>query len=133
MKTIFKFGLSLAPLFLCLGYLYHTSYAGGPEARKQGELPTLSAEQLARTKQLFKEKCARCHGADGRGQTVLGDMLGAPDFTDKGWWRDDTNDARLVDTIANGKIEMPAFGKKLTKQKIASLAVYVRGFNKSDR
>ena len=133
MKTFVKLGLSFAALFLSLGYLYHTSHAGGPETQEKVELPILSAEQLVRAKQLFKERCARCHGADGRGQTVLGNMLGAPDFADKAWWRDDISDASLVDAITNGKIEMPAFGKKLSKQKIGSLAAYVRRFSKSDR
>jgi mono/diheme cytochrome c family protein len=107
------------------------SHAVDQENQRKEESPTVSDEQLARAKVIFKEKCARCHGADGRGQTVLGTMLVVPDFTDKKWWKDDVSDERLLGSITNGKVEMPAFGKKLTKQKIVSLVAYLRRFNKS--
>ena len=59
-------------------------------------------------------------------------MLGAPDFTDVRWWKDDVDDKRLAKSITKGKDEMPAFGKKLTRQEIVSLVAYVRRFNKAD-
>jgi mono/diheme cytochrome c family protein len=90
---------------------------------------SLTAEQLTRAKAIFGGKCARCHGADGRGQTVLGEMLEVPDFTEGSWWRDHGNDD-LVDTINKGDGDMPAFAKKLTKSEISLLADYVRRFNK---
>jgi len=90
---------------------------------------SLTAEQLTRAKAIFDRKCARCHGADGRGQTVLGEMLEVPDFTKGSWWRDHGNDD-LVDTINNGDGDMPAFARKLTKSEISLLADYVRRFNK---
>jgi mono/diheme cytochrome c family protein len=90
---------------------------------------SLTAEQLNRAKALFSGKCARCHGADGQGHTVLGEMLKVPDFTNESWWSDHSNDD-LVETIKNGDGDMPAFGKKLTKSEISLLANYVRRFNK---
>src|SRR5256885_17040734 len=36
---------------------------------------------------LFKNNCARCHGADGAGDTPLGHTYNSPDFTDPDWWR----------------------------------------------
>ena len=92
--------------------------AGGKEAK------------AAQTKALCAEKCARCHGADGRGRTVLGEMLSAPDFTDEKFWDGAKGDGRLVNSIIEGKGEMPAFGKKLSKREIGGLAEYVRGFRK---
>jgi len=97
------------------------------------ESESVSPERLARAKTLFAEKCARCHGADGRGRTVTGDMLGVPDFTDEKWWRGDRGDARLITSVAEGRDEMPPFGRKLTRREIAALVAYVRRFNKSER
>ena len=92
----------------------------------------LDSEQLERAKTLFNTKCARCHGGDGRGQTVLGEMLEVPDFTDTKWWKDHGKDKDLAATISNGKGDMPDFGKKLTKTEISLLADYVRLFNKAE-
>jgi cytochrome c oxidase cbb3-type subunit 3 len=94
--------------------------------------PELSSEDLARAKSLFAGKCARCHGPNGRGQTVLGQMLGAPDFTDRKWWRHHDKDAELIKSISNGNGDMPAFGKKLSKTEISLLASYVRQFSKAE-
>ena len=58
-------------------------------------------------------------------------MLDAPDFTSPGWWTEETTDARLVNSVTNGKHEMPAFGRKITKREIESLIAYVRLFNKA--
>jgi mono/diheme cytochrome c family protein len=91
----------------------------------------ISPEQLAQAKTLFKQKCARCHGADGRGETVLGEMLRVPNFTDEKWWKDEVTDERLIKAITHGKDQMPSFEKKLTRQEIAWLAAYVRRFNKT--
>jgi len=90
-----------------------------------------SSDELARAKTLFEGKCARCHGADGRGQTVQGEMLGVPDFTNGKWWKNH-NDDDLIEAITNGGDDMPAFGKKLTKPEISLLADYVRHFKQPE-
>lgn len=91
-----------------------------------------SPEKLARAKMLFGGKCVRCHGVDGRGQTFLGEMLEVPNFTNGKWWKDHGNDDNLIESITNGNGDMPAFGKKLTRQEISLLADYVRYFNKPE-
>ena len=102
------------------------------EEKAPGQGSQLSTEQLAKAKELFTEKCARCHGADGRGQTVLGEMLLVPDFTDAKWWKEkNTENAELAKIIAGGKGEMPAFEEKLTRSEIANLIAYLRRFSKS--
>jgi len=118
-------------LALCSGYMLHSRSLAGQEKQEKDE-PTVSPEQLAHAKALFAEKCARCHGLDGTSKTVLGGMLGAPNFTDARWWKNDVDDKRLVQSITEGKGEMPAFGKKFTRQEIVSLVAYVRRFNKSE-
>ena len=83
---------------------------------------------------LFRTNCARCHGADGRGDTPLGHTYNAPEFTDAEWWRkhsDITSPGRLVSIVSHGKGGMPAFGKKLRPSEIKLLVNYVRRFRKS--
>jgi mono/diheme cytochrome c family protein len=83
---------------------------------------------------LYRINCARCHGADGRGDTPLGQSHNAPDFTDQDWWRQHaktTSRGKLISLVAQGKEEMPAFEKKLTRSQIELLVDYVRRFRKS--
>ena len=84
---------------------------------------------------LYKANCARCHGAEGRGDTPLGQSFNAPDFTDPDWWRQHTNTAsrgKMLSFVANGKGDMPAFDKKLTRSQIELLVDYVRRFRKAN-
>jgi|ERR1051326_1319715 cytochrome c5 len=82
---------------------------------------------------LFRTNCARCHGADGRGDTPLGHTYNAPDFTDPDWWRkhpEFSSAARLVSIVNHGKGGMPAFVKKLKPSEVKALVNYVRRFRK---
>ena len=84
---------------------------------------------------IFRTNCARCHGADGRGETPLGQTYQAPNFADDGWWRTNskiTATRSLVTIVSNGKGGMPAFGKKLKPSEIKSLVNYVRRFRPSN-
>jgi mono/diheme cytochrome c family protein len=119
-------------LFLVMGAGYAWSFARVVPQETSVTKPGLSSEELARAKALFGGKCARCHGTDGRGQTVLGKMLGVPDFTNGKWWKDHGNDDDLTDLIRNGDGDMPAFRRKLTRPEISLLADYVRQFNKAE-
>jgi mono/diheme cytochrome c family protein len=78
----------------------------------------------------FVEYCAKCHGEDGKGQTPKGKQLMARDFTDAEW-QSAKSDADLVKAVTKGGEDMPAFGKKLSKEQIDSLVKDdVRGFGK---
>ena len=120
MKTFFKSSLLLLTLLACAWRAFPA-----PQEKSAGE----SKEPL-QTPALFKEKCARCHGEDGRGQTVIGQMVGVPNFTDEGWWNQEKDERRFVRSITEGKGEMPAFGKKLTRPEIRALAAHVKTFRK---
>jgi len=89
-----------------------------------------SAGTAPSTETLFKQKCSKCHGADGSGDTSMGRIFNAPDFTDGGWWAKHSNAGELVNAIKHGKKNMPAFGRKLTGAQIASLAAYVQHFKR---
>jgi len=80
---------------------------------------------------LFRNNCARCHGADGDGDTPLGHTYNTPDFTDPEWWRKHSNITSvgsLVSIVSHGKGGMPAFGRKLTRTEIRHLVDHVRRF-----
>jgi mono/diheme cytochrome c family protein len=74
---------------------------------------------------LFASNCARCHGADGKGETKLGQELAVPDLTTSRM-----SAARVKQVITSGKQDMPAFGKKLKAAQITSLTNYVRSLRK---
>ena len=83
------------------------------------------------TGDLFRNNCARCHGADGAGDTPLGHTYNTPDFTDPEWWRKHSNITSvgsLVSIVSHGKGGMPAFGRKMTRTEIRRLVDYVRRF-----
>ena len=123
--------ISAVLVFVGLSAGYVWSSAGSLPQETSVKKNGRSIEELARARTLFGEKCARCHGADGRGQTILGQMLGVPDFTNDKWWKDHS-DHDLIKSITNGNEDMPAFRKKLTKPEISLLADYVGQFKKPE-
>jgi cytochrome c6 len=81
--------------------------------------------------ELFRNNCARCHGADGRAQTPSGELYKTPDLTNEEWWRKNAgiNGTRsLIGIVTRGKGAMPAFGKKLKRTQISRLVEYARRF-----
>jgi mono/diheme cytochrome c family protein len=131
MNTSIKLRVLLSALFMGLAFqLQQFPGASGQEKSNAHDSLVVSSEQREQAKKTFKDQCSRCHGTDGKGDTVMGDMLFPPDFTDGEWWKELGNE-RLVQSITNGKNEMPAFGKKLTKPEILALIAYVRCFDKS--
>ena len=75
-------------------------------------------------KEIYMQNCARCHGADGCSTTALGKTLKSPDLTVSKVQK--RNDQRLTKSIEKGRGNMPAFGKKLSKEEITALIGYVR-------
>jgi mono/diheme cytochrome c family protein len=79
---------------------------------------------------LFREYCAKCHGEDGKANTPKGKQLMARDFTDAEW-QSAESDRDLIKVVTKGGEDMPAFGKKLSKEQIEKLVKEdVRGFAK---
>jgi mono/diheme cytochrome c family protein len=74
---------------------------------------------------MYAQNCARCHGADGRGDPELKKTLPVRDFSDPVFLAKAQTDD-LVRTIMAGKGQMPAFGASLSLPKIQSLSGYVR-------
>ncbi len=81
----------------------------------------LPAGDLANGKAKFATICAACHGADGRGNP----LLGAPNLTDQIWLNGGAV-ATVRETIANGrKAEMPAHLARLGETRVNLLAAYI--------
>ncbi|HEV2707571.1 MAG TPA: cytochrome c [Pyrinomonadaceae bacterium] len=91
---------------------------------RRGGSPTASD-----AKSLFNQRCAKCHGADGRAHTVMGEIGIAPNFTERRW-QEGVSDRRLTNSIMYGREGMPAFRSKLSQKQIKALVAYVRAFDK---
>lgn len=75
---------------------------------------------------IYAAHCAICHGRDGRARTSKGKRAGATDLT--GDWN--TDEARGIRIITNGKSEMPSFKRKLSASEIRSVFQYVLRFRR---
>ncbi|MGO8792948.1 MAG: DUF5777 family beta-barrel protein [Terriglobia bacterium] len=73
--------------------------------------------------QIFADKCAACHGAEGKG----GGPMKTPDFTSPAV-QAALSDASVTKTIRNGKTgtAMPAWSGKLSEVEINAVAAFVR-------
>ena len=106
-----------------------------PREIARGALQRTTAARSKHVDELFNRNCARCHGADGRGDTPLGHLYKAPDFTDPDWWKQNagiSNTKTLRSIVTRGKGGMPAFGKKLSSAEIKLLVTRVRSFKKTN-
>jgi mono/diheme cytochrome c family protein len=78
---------------------------------------------------VYNNKCASCHGRDGRARSLHSRHEHARDLT-SAEWQDGVSDERIYNSISNGKGKMPAFKKKLSDSQIDELVNYVRRLRK---
>jgi cytochrome c553 len=96
-------------------------------------LPALVA-RAGDAKALYDKDCAKCHGADGKGETKMGKKLGAKDYTDPKVQAALTDEAAFKATKEglndkDGKVLMkPAEGT--SDDDIKALVAYMRTFKK---
>jgi mono/diheme cytochrome c family protein len=82
----------------------------------------------------YESNCAKCHGADGKGQTKMGQKLGVKDYTDakvQAELKDDAAIKAIKEGLkdADGKTLMkPVEG--LSDDDIKALVAYMRTFKK---
>ena len=81
--------------------------------------------QLDRGREVYAANCGRCHGADGAGHTRMAEIVEPPDMSDPAWQRQ-RGTPRMIASVANGRGQMPAFRKKLSRREIAAAVAYVR-------
>ena len=96
-------------------------------------IAALSA-RAADAKATYEASCAKCHGAEGKGDTKIGQKLGVKDFTDAKVQADLKDDA-IAKAIKEGvkdkddKVLMkPADG--LSDEDVKGLVAYIRAFKK---
>ena len=88
--------------------------------------------QAATADENWDNHCAKCHGADGKGQTKIGRKLKLKDYTDAAV-QADMKDADMVKAITdgvveNGKEKMKSFKDELSAAEITDLVAYIRKF-----
>lgn len=77
---------------------------------------------------LFKSKCAACHGSDGSASTAVGKSMKIRDFHSPDVQKQ--TDAELTGIISTGKGAMPSYKGKLTDDQIKQLVGYIRDLAK---
>jgi cytochrome c6 len=76
----------------------------------------------------YKQKCAACHGADGKGETPTGKTLGVHSFASPETAK--RSDEELAEVIEKGKGKMPKYGASLKPDDIKAMVAYVRTLGK---
>jgi mono/diheme cytochrome c family protein len=96
-------------------------------------LPALSLS-AADGKALYEKSCAKCHGADGKGETKMGKKAGAKDYTDAKV-QAALKDEAAIKAIKEGlkdkdgkEVMKPAEG--LSDDDAKALVAYMRSFKK---
>jgi mono/diheme cytochrome c family protein len=86
-------------------------------------------------KEIYAKDCAKCHGEDGKGQTKMGQKIGAKDWADAKV-QAELNDDGMAKAIkegirdADGKLKMKAYGETISDEEIKGLVQVVRSFKK---
>jgi len=88
--------------------------------------------QAAPAAENWENHCAKCHGADGKGQTKVGKKLNLKDYTDAKV-QAAMKDEEIVKAITDGVFEkdkekMKAFKGELSAAEIKDFVAYVRKF-----
>jgi mono/diheme cytochrome c family protein len=82
--------------------------------------------QAADHAELFRARCAGCHGSDGKGRTAVGALLKAPDLTAT---RLDAEGIAKV--VKDGRGRMKAMGGRLSEADASALADYVKALREA--
>lgn len=90
-------------------------------------IPASRADE-AKGGEVYKAKCAMCHGADGKGETAMGKNLKLRDLGSADV--QNVHDSELKTLLENGKGKMPGFKRKLTDAQMSDVIQHVRSFKK---
>ncbi len=87
----------------------------------------------ADVKENWEKSCAKCHGADGKGDTKMGKKVEVKDFTDAKY-QDSMKDEEMFKAMKEGvkdgdKVRMKAI-EGLSDDEMKALVKYVRDFKK---
>ena len=116
-KTLVKMGSQRFGLGMLLALLFAVAWPATSQAGTAQE-----------GKKVYEDKCAQCHGADGSGNTVIGQAIKAADL--RSATAKKKTDAEVYQQIEKGKGNMPPFGSNLDKNQINDPIPYVRALDK---
>jgi len=93
---------------------------GASQARAQGQNSTNGRD-------VFRTRCAMCHGAEGRGDGPAGAAFNPrPTNLTTRVQRIALTDSAVAAVITAGRRAMPAFGRMLTKPQVDSVVAYMK-------
>lgn len=95
---------------------------------------TAAAGTAEEAKAIWEKDCAKCHGADGKGDTAMGKKMKAKDLTDaqvQAKFTDEKAFKSIKEGVVNeaGKKTMPAT-KDVNDEQIKALTAFVRTLKK---
>lgn len=82
--------------------------------------------------ELWMKNCKKCHGEDGKADTIMGKKFGIRDYTSQAA-QAEFSDKSIRDAIVDGieneddRKVMISFGNKLSDEEVDTLVDYVRG------
>ncbi|MGH9501499.1 MAG: c-type cytochrome [Terriglobales bacterium] len=79
---------------------------------------------------VYKAKCETCHGQDGSGNTPVGKSLQVADL--RSATVQSKSDAELIQSVTDGKGNMPGFKGNITDDEIQAAVKFVRSFAGKD-
>jgi len=95
----------------------------------------LVSSYAADAKEIYEKDCAKCHGADGKGKTKMGEKVGVKDYTDakvQGEMKDEDMAKAIKEGVkekGTDKTKMKAFAD-LSDADIKGLVKLIRDFKK---
>ena len=92
---------------------------------------TAAADENEVGKKLFAQRCAACHGADGKGNAKMAETLKVkiPDLGAASG----KSDPELLKLLADGKPPMPSFGKGLSSDELRAVLDYAKKLAKGSK
>lgn len=89
--------------------------------------------QAEDVKEVYAKECAKCHGADGKGDTKMGKKLGAKDYTDakvQADMKDDKAFKAIKEGMKEGDKTLMKPSEGISDDQIKALVNFMKTFKK---
>ena len=89
--------------------------------------------RAADAKENWEKNCTKCHGADGKGKTKMGEKVGVKDYTDakvQASLKDDAMLKAIKEGVKDGEKTRMKAVEGLSDDEMKALVTYVRAFKK---